>query len=683
MKHKIFNIFLLFFLFFTNIVNAQNYDIRKNIDILHCEINLDMTNFKNKIISGNSLLQITSRTEQLNEISLDFGDLKVDSIKVNSNNISIFSHYNKILFFPLKSPVMPSDTISVCIYYHGNPEMEDTWGGFFFTEDAAFNMGVGMSVNPHCYGRVWFPCIDSFTEKATYDFNIKVPADFMAVCSGILIDAEKNIDKTETFHWKMNDEIPSYLVSVAVGKYSLFYKKYMSGKKEIPIEVYVREALLKNVESSFANIENAVSSFENHYGNYRWDRIGYVCVPFRSGAMEHACNIAYPEYAVDGTLNKETLMAHELSHSWFGNLVTCETDKDMWLNEGWASFSEALFKESVYGKKAYKKYVRKNHEDVLTRSHIRDNGYRAVYGIPHKYTYGSTVYDKGADVAHTLRGYMGDSIFFSSLTAYLEKFAYKTASTHDFCDFLSQYSGIKLDDFFDNWVFTAGFPYFYIETFDVETIKNVNKKQFDIHINIKQELKERANFGKNNKAELCFFDKKLNRFTKSVNFSGKSSSLSVRVPFFPENVFFDIEEKISDITVDNYKIVSKRGTYIFPNTKFEIEINKISDSVLIRSSLNYIAPENTNSNFETNKTSFWNISGVNNEYFIAKGIFFIDNLNNSLSESIDKMVLLYRKKRTDKWEKIDFNIKINSNKNKTYFVVSDFKFGEYTLGIKK
>src|SRR6185503_7678201 len=190
--------------------------------------------------------------------------------------------------------------------------------------------------------------------------------------------------------------------------------------------------------------------------------------------------------------------------------------EDMWLNEGWASYSESIFLEKVYGKEVYKEEVRKNHKNVLQNTHIRDGGYRAVSGVPHEYTYGSTVYDKGADVAHTLRTYMGDSIFFSCLTSYLNAFKFNHASSYDFRDFLSQCSGMDLTSFFSNWVFNPGFPHFSIDSFFVAQ----NASSYDVTVFIRQRLRQAPELYSIVPIELTFMSENFDSVTTSVIFSG-------------------------------------------------------------------------------------------------------------------------------------------------------------------
>ena len=453
--------------------SQNNNSFRNDIDILHYSINLDITDFENKQISGNTIVQLIPLKKSSSEIKLELLKMEIDSIFLFNEKLNSFKYDGKIITIPynLKSSEGKCCT-KINIYYHGQPVQDLAWGGFFFSDSSAYNIGVGMAADPHGFGRVWFPCSDSFTDKASYDFKITVPSKYKAVCSGKLEDVLKNNDGTKTYSWSLKQEVPTYLVSVAVAKYTIVEDLYKGIKRDIPISLYVYPEDSANAVYSFKNLKKAMASFEKGYGEYVWDRVGYVEVPFTSGAMEHVCNIAYPEYAIDSTLMRETLMAHELSHHWFGNLVTCKTASDMWLNEGWASYSEALFKEDVHGKDAYKEYVRENHIKVLTQAHVMDNGYRAVSGVPHKYTYGKTVYDKGADVAYTLRGYMGDSLFFSSLTQYLKAFAYSSASSYDFQNSMSKYSGIDLTDFFDTWVFEKGFPHFSVASFNTKNIKN-------------------------------------------------------------------------------------------------------------------------------------------------------------------------------------------------------------------
>ncbi|RLD49389.1 MAG: hypothetical protein DRI94_11275, partial [Bacteroidetes bacterium] len=552
--------------------------------------------------------------------------------------------------------------------------------GFFFTDSSAYNIGVGMEADPQSFGRVWFPCIDDFEEKASFDFIITVPENYTAVCSGKLVSDQKNSNHTHTWKWTLKQDVPTYIVSVAVAKYDEIASVYKGIKRDIPVNLYMYPEDVANAKVSFSNLNKTLRTFENDFGEYVWDRVGYVEVPFNSGAMEHVCNIAYPEYAVDSTLTRETLMAHELSHHWFGNLVSCKTPEDMWLNEGWASYCEALFKEQVYGKEAFKDYVRENHVKVLTQAHIFDNGYLPVYGIPHDYTYGTTVYDKGADVAHTLRGYIGnDSLFFDALTAYIKEFSYKAASTDDFRDFIAGYTKIPLDNFFDTWVFTEGFPHFSVNSFKVSK----SGKQYLTEFAINQRLKARNFYGQENKINLYLVDENINLIKKTLKMSGISESYNFLTKTKPLTILLDPEEKIADATVDNYKLFNDTANYNFRYTDFSVLITKLNGKALIQSVINHISPSNTSSEkFNISKEKYWDIKGAVNGKMSAEGTFYVNSDEQNLGRNFEDIILLYRPDEFSKFEPVKAK-QYQYDTVQGIFIVHNLKFGQYVAGVKK
>ncbi len=677
MRHLLF-LPLLFISFVDAFSQPEKINFRDDFDILHYSINLNITDFQNQLISGNTLIQMITNKPETSEINLELLNMEIDSVFLFKQKIENYSYNGKILTFPFKPELSQGKCCTqVTVYYHGHPVQDSRWGGFFFTDSTAYNMGVGMGSNPVSFGRVWFPCIDSFTEKATYEFNITVPKGFKAVCSGTLISETDNKDARVTFIWKMNQEVPVYLVSVAVAKYDLIESVYQGIKREIPVNLYIFAEDKANAIFSFQNLPKALRTYENDFGEYVWERVGYVEVPFSSGAMEHVCNIAYPDYAVDSTLFRETLMAHELSHHWFGNLVTCKTPQDMWLNEGWATYAEALFQESVYGKEAFKDYVRENHAKVLTMTHIYDNGFRALYGIPLEYTYGSTVYDKGGDVAHTLRGYMGDSLFFKSLTAYIKAFSYKAASTYEFRNFMSECSGIQLNNFFDTWVFTEGFPHFSIDKFIVEKINN----NYRADVSINQKLKARTFYGQDNLMELTFVDEHLNLHSERINMSGTNQLFNFVLPYKPVNAFLDLDENMSDASIDNYKMFSDTGVYDFAFTDFSVTIKSCKGKAVIQSIMNYVTPNNSeHALFTLSKEKYWEIRGATVGKINAEGTFYVNMSENVPDADFEDLILLYRPDNYSEFRPIKFK-KIQYNENEGLVIVKKLKFGQYITGI--
>src|SRR5690606_2565466 len=129
------------------------------------------------------------------------------------------------------------------------------------------------------------------------------------------------------YHWHLPQSIPSYLACVAVAPYSVVTYPHQGIAEEFPVELHAKASDTTSLKSAFVHLGDAIEAFENSYGAYSWGKVGYTLVPFNAGAMEHATNIAYPIYAASG-LSQEALMAHELGHMWWGDLVTCETAGD-------------------------------------------------------------------------------------------------------------------------------------------------------------------------------------------------------------------------------------------------------------------------------------------------------------------------------------------------------------------
>jgi len=502
-------------------------EYRLQIDVLHYSINLEITDFTNQTIAGYTTLQIAPLNDSLNIISLDLLELNIDSVYVENRKTTNYNYNCFVLSVPLQQTCYKSDTTEITVFYNGNPKQDLRWGGFYFTKTHAYNYGVGMMSEPPNFGRVWYPCIDNFTDRATYDYYITVNRQHKAVCCGSLKEVIENQNDTKTYHWRLNHSIPTYLSAVAVADFEVLESTYKGLERDLPVQIFVSDNTKTKAEQSFVNLHEYIRIYENLFGAYQWDRVGYVIVPFFGGAMEHATNIAIGSRAVGGTLHYESLFAHDLSHSWFGNLVTRSTEADMWLNEGWASYCEALMVEHIYGYEAYKEYNRQNLVNVLFSTHVEDMGYRAIYDNPHLYTYSSTVYDKGAAVVHTLRGYLGDSLFFTGVRKYLKDYAFKSITTEEFLKYMTQKTGVDLTDFFTTWVYSPGFPHFSVAEMNVHK----NNRKYETQIKIRQRKKELPTYAESNRVEVTFMDEKWNRQTELFKFSGEFGDSTYTLSF--------------------------------------------------------------------------------------------------------------------------------------------------------
>ncbi len=296
-------------------------DIGDSIHAMKYTISLHEINTVDKTIDATTIVQIKPLVDGINEIRLQLKDLTVTSVLINSTAVTNFTHSNGILNIPLATPADTIDVVMVEVDYNGQPYHE-SWGGFHFSGSYAFNLGVGISEIPHNLGKSWFPCIDNFTDRAIYELFVTVDDTLTAVCGGTLLEITTPSPGKSTYHWELNNPIPTYLASVATGDYVLVEHTYTGIAEDIPIDYYVKPSQAGYANANFENFDAIMMIFETHFGAYDWSRMGYVATAI--GAMEHATNVAYPNSTINGGSTYEYLYAHELFHMWFGDKVTCD-----------------------------------------------------------------------------------------------------------------------------------------------------------------------------------------------------------------------------------------------------------------------------------------------------------------------------------------------------------------------
>lgn len=678
---------ILFLILFipTIVLRGQIINHSDTLDILNYNLNLDI-DISGQTIQGIAQITAISQVDNLTYFPLDLQGLTVDSVFINDTICNFL--YNDTLLHILPSHVYHlTDTVLLSVYYHGHPGIDPSgWGGFYFSGTTAYNLGVGFQDIPHNYGRVWFPCLDDFNDRATYDFHITTADNLVAVCNGTLIETINNGNGTKTWHWILHQSIPSYLASVAVSNYVLVPDTFYGMQDTIPIGIYVASGDSAQAVASFANLKQILAGYEQYFGPYQWERIGYVGVPFNSGAMEHATNIAYPAVVIDGTSSYEYLYAHELSHHWFGNYLTCASAEDMWINEGWAVFAEAFYHEFLYDKATYLSYIMNIHANAIHMAQYDDGGIYPLYPMPQNVTYGTTTYQKGASVVHTLRNYLGDSLFFDAVRAYVSNFALTNVSSYDLRNFLTAYTGVDMTDFFNSWVFSPGYPHFSVDSFSVVP----NGGNFDITVFIRQRLRDRTNFTNSNRTEVTFSDDSWHFQTETVNFSGEFGQATFSLNFNPTHAYMDLENKICDARTSDSKVISNAATIPFYNTYLTLYVNQISDSAFLQVTHNWIAPDTFKQEipglYLTDKR-YWKVEGILPNTFNITARFLYSKattgsyayLDNGFLTSPDSLVLLYRRNSADDWQ-ITNAYKQGTSTN-GYLTLDTIMIGEYAFGI--
>ena len=667
------------------LVNAENNSnfstktIGDSIHAVHYKINIENIDYSAKTIKAFTNIKLTPIVDNLEFICLQLKELSVDSLFVENEKTENFTHENSLLKISLMENINIGDTIDVLVYYQGEPYHE-SWGGIHFSGEYMFNLGVGISDIPHNLGKTWFPCVDDFTDRATYDVFVRVEEEKTAICGGVLIDEIANGDGTHTFHWAIDNNIPTYLASVAVGEYIAIRDTFYGMSDVIPIDIFVRPIDSIKVNGSFEKLKDILEIYENYLGPYPWKRVGYVGTA--KGAMEHVTNIAYPNFCITGNSSYESLYAHELSHMWVGDKTTCASAEDMWINEGWAVFFELFYTRDLYGEDTFKELMRTKHKDVLMKAHYEDNGYWPLNNVPQEYTYGTTVYDKGATVVQSLRGYLGDELFFNTVKKYLREFEYQSVSSSEMSDFMSANTGIDMSGFFDAWVCTGGTPHFSIDSFAAYP-SGIS----DYIVYVKQKFKGVDYIANSNIVEITFMDENWNMFSDTIHFSGKTGASIIKgVPFIPEIAMMDFYEKLCDATTEATKIIKTNELIDFENTFFKLDVVNVSDSAFVRVEHNW-APPDTLSYYQPGLTlsdyRYWKIDGIWPDDFQVTGKFQYSKngyLDNTLITNMeDSLVILYRPDPSVEWYGIDFSKPFNPYYG--FITVENLQKGEYTLAI--
>jgi len=682
---------LLFVLAFVLKVNYA-IDLRGDtIDITSYTLKLDLSDFTNKVLKGDAQIEIKAKKNGTQGIRLDLLKLNVDSVTVNSFTAP-FNYNDSVIDINLLYSLNTGDSLTLKVYYHGNPyHAANDFGGFYWTGTYAFNIGVSFLADPHNYGRVWFPCFDNFEERSLYEFYVTTKNVHKAFCNGIL-QGVTTAGSKKTWHWKLGQEIPSYLASVAVSDYATVNDTVNAINGTLPIQLAANAADTTNLKNLFVHLHNAFHFQEEMWGAYLWDKIGYCIVPFNAGAMEHATNIAFMSYYLNQLSDQaETTMAHELSHNWFGNLVTCDSASEMWLNEGWARYNEHLFLERMYGDSVYKQAVRENHEYTLHKVHVRDGNYLPVSGVPTENTYGPTVYEKAADVIHTLREYMGDAQFFNCVKNYLNNFKWQTVSTAQLLDYLSQCSGINLNDYFNDWIYSEGFPHFSVERF----VNEPNGADGGLtKIYVRQRLNHAPHFYQNVPVKVSLFTQSMVRTDTLLMVNGDCGYLEIPLNGWNPNVYVavDFDEKLQDAITDEWKIIRSTGSYDFGTAKMILNVSANTDSSLIRIEHNWIRPEpmqNKIAGLHLHDKRYWTIDGIINQNFTASARIDFDGSDVSLDSTFfinneDSIVVMYRANADSEWaiaNSFSINTQGNMNNKVGFATINGVQKGQYCFAI--
>ena len=657
--------------------SAKSNEVGKDIDVTHYEIHLNDFNIEEKSINATTTITLTALND-IETIELNLRSLTVTSVISEEINVKEFSQKDDILTISLASTLPKDSKASLTINYEGKT-FNENWGGVHWSADYVYNLGVGFDSQPHNLGKTWFPCVDNFSDKASYDLYITIPEAMTSSCGGLLTESVTNADSTKTDHWVVSQEIPTYLMSFAFGDFVLWEETYQGIERDIPIHVYAKPNQIEKVAGTFANIKEIAAFYEEKFGPYPLNRIGYVSTNL--GCMEHVDNIALASPLINGTatFDNESLIAHEMSHAWFGNKVTCETAGDMWLNEGFATFCNYYYLSGIYGENEFKDYMSELIDNVIMSAHQKE-GFITLNNIPLDLTYGTTVYDKGAAVVNTMMNYLGRETFDAAMKKYTDKFAFKAASSEDLRDAVSEFSGTDMTDFFDTWVFTAGSPVYSVKSFSTKA----NGNNYDVEIVMNQQHRGADHIGNSVRYEVTFVDADWNMHSEILTWDGESSTIAKSLDFEPVAIFCDYENKFADACHSYTYVANKKGNKEFKDIRFKFITKEISDSTLLRVEHRWVgAGCNLADGNKISPNRYWTIHRLDKGNSIISGEFQYQKNDtydaDLLKDEEDEIVILYRKDGSHQWRKVDFTLKGNNNAGA--ITVEDIQSGDYALGV--
>jgi aminopeptidase N len=441
--------------------DAQRHFTRpRAFDVTHVALELSFDAAR-EMIFGRATTALVPLADGMETVTLDAVDLEVDSVISASGGPLASNNTGRELIVMLDRLRGPADTVTFTVVYSARPRL----GVYFVNPDAGYpdkpaqiwSQGE-MEENRH-----WFPCFDAPNDFYTTEMKITVPRGQTAISNGRLVETRENaVTGTVTYHWRADEPHVTYLTSFAVAK----YEKFTDESGSVPIEYYVDPRDADRAARSFAKTPDMMRFFSGLIGvEYPYPKYAQVTVEdFRWGGMENQSATTLTRRTLrDATAlqdgDSDGLVAHELAHQWWGDFSTTVDWSHIWLNEGFATYFEALYTEHDRGADEFLLEMLGNCSSYLSE----DSGeYRRAI-VTNRYEnpeqmFDSHSYPKGAWVLHMIRYVLGENRWVNAVRHYAQEFAFQNVDSEDFRKAIDEATGEPLDWFFDQWVYHGGHP---------------------------------------------------------------------------------------------------------------------------------------------------------------------------------------------------------------------------------
>lgn len=421
-------------------------------DVLHYTIDLTADVDANEI---DAVVTIDAEaTQALSSFNLDFSGFDITALTVDGDEAAFLRDGRELTVRP-DAPLEEGDSFEVVVTYDGVPgETIDGGAPAYALGWTAYPGGVFVASEPSGAAN-WYPSNDHPLDKATYTFRITVDEAYTVAANGLLEDTIEDGDSV-TYVWESEHPMATYLATVNIAD---FVRQDVEGPDGLPIRNYFPRALAERGADVFARQGEMIDFFSGVYGPYPFEAYGAVVANIELGfALETQTMSLFGRDILSPFsfgARAEEVIAHELAHQWFGDSVTPARWQDIWLNEGFATYSEALWIEHAYGTAQFENYMRNMYAAFAQSS----GSPMSMPGLPPPDNlFNRSVYLRGAWVLHALRLEVGDDVFFDIVRTYYDAYKYGNATTQNFVNVANEVSGQDLQQLFNVWLYQPRVP---------------------------------------------------------------------------------------------------------------------------------------------------------------------------------------------------------------------------------